>query len=207
MKSTHQVYLVPGFLGFANLGRLSYFGHVRRILTARFTELGLSARIHIVRTPPTASLPLRAARVVETIATTARRGGEPIHLIGHSSGGLDVRLLTAPGVGLPTTFDVEQLAARVRTVVTVSTPHHGTPLAAFFTTLRGQQLLQLLSLNTIYVLRFGHLPLSALLWMGSLVVRFGDLIADSELLDELFGRLLETSRWEDAARCEQCYAT
>jgi triacylglycerol lipase len=191
MRRTHHVYLVSGFLGFANLGRITYFGHVRRILTERFAALGLEARIHIVRTPPTASLPARAARVAEAIAATARHGGGPLHLIGHSSGGLDVRLLTAPGVELPTGVDVARLADRVRTVVTVSTPHHGTPLASFFTTLRGQQLLQLLSLNTLYVLTFGHLPLSALLWMGSLVVRFGDLVANSELLDELFGRLLE----------------
>jgi triacylglycerol lipase len=91
-------------------------------------------------------------------------------LIGHSSGGPDVRLLTAPGIGLPTAFDIERMAARVRTVVTVATPHHGTPLASFFTILRGQHLLQLLSLNTIYVLNSGHLPLAALLWMGSLIV-------------------------------------
>ena len=191
MRRTHHVYLVSGFLGFANLGRITYFGHVRRILTERFAALGLEARIHIVRTPPTASLPARAARVAEAIAATAQRGRGPLHLIGHSSGGLDVRLLTAPGVELPTGVDVVRLADRVRTVVTVSTPHHGTPLASFFTTLRGQQLLQLLSLNTLYVLTFGHLPLSALLWMGSLFVRFGDLVANSELLDELFGRLLE----------------
>jgi hypothetical protein len=182
---------VPGFLGFANLGRLTYFGHVGRILSERLAALGLKPHIHIVRTPPTASLPERAARVVETIDATAQRGGAPIHLIGHSSGGLDVRLLTAPGVGLPTTLDVERLAARVRTVVTVATPHHGTPLASFFTTLRGQHLLQLLSLNTIYVLNFGHLPLAALFWMGSLLVRFGGLVSNSDLLDELFGRLLE----------------
>ena len=102
-----------------------------------------------------------------------------------------MRLLTAPGVGLPTALDVERLAARVRTVVTVSTPHHGTPIASFFTTLQGQQLMQLLSLSTIYVLNFGHLPLAALLWMGSFFVRFGGLVAGSELLDELFGKLLE----------------
>jgi len=191
MRRTHHVYLVSGFLGFASLGRIAYFGHVRRILTERFAALGLEARIHVVRTPPTASLPTRAARVAEAIVATARHGGSPLHLIGHSSGGLDVRLLTAPGVELPTGVDVARLADRVRTVVTVSTPHHGTPLASFFTTLRGQQLLQLLSLNTLYVLTFGHLPLSALLWMGSLFVRFGDLVANSELLDELFGRLLE----------------
>ncbi len=191
MKQTHRIYLVPGFLGFANLGRITYFGHVRRILGAHFAALGLEAHIHIVRTPPTASLPARAARLAEVIDATARRGEAPLHLIGHSSGGIDVRLLTAPGVGLPTAVDLERLAARVRTVVTVATPHHGTPLASFFATLRGQQLLQLLSLNTIYVLEFGHLPLSALLWMASLGVRFGGFVANSQLLDELFGRLLE----------------
>ena len=191
MDRTHHVYLVPGFLGFANLGRITYFGHVQRILTARLAALGLDARIHIVRTHPTASLPTRAARVAETVARTAPRGDGPLHLIGHSSGGLDVRLLTAPEVALPTPLDVERLVARVRTVVTLSTPHHGTPLASFFTTLRGQQLLQLLSLLTIYMLHFGHLPLAGLLWMGSLFVRLGDLVANSELLDELFARLLE----------------
>jgi hypothetical protein len=191
MKQTHQIYLVPGFLGFASLGQITYFGHVRRVLGARFAALGHKAHIHIVRTPPTASLPARAARVAEVIDATVRRGEAPLDLIGHSSGGLDVRLLTAPGVGLPTGVDVERLAARVRTVVTISTPHHGTPLASFFTTLQGQRLLQLLSLNTIYLLSFGHLPLSALLWMASLVVRFGGLVAKSQVLDEVFGRLLE----------------
>jgi len=188
--STHDVYLVPGFLGFVNLGRITYFGHVRRVLDERLTALGLSARIHIVRTPPTASLPTRAARLAETIDKTAHRGAA-LHLVGHSSGGLDVRLLTAPGALLPTAVDVERLAARVRTVVTISTPHHGTPLASFFATLRGQQLLQILSLNTIYVLHFGHLPISALLWMGGMVLRYGNLVVNSELLDELFSRLLE----------------
>jgi hypothetical protein len=191
MERTHHIYLVPGFLGFANLGRITYFGHVGRILRERLTAAGLEPHIHIVRTSPTASLPARAARVLEMIDATAKRGAAPLHLIGHSSGGLDVRLLTAPGVALPTAIDVERLAARVRTVVTVATPHHGTPLASFFATLRGQQLMQLLSLNTIYVLSFGHLPLAALLWMGSLLVRFGGVIADSDVLDELFGRLLE----------------
>lgn len=191
MDRTHHIYLVPGFLGFANLGRITYFGHVRRFLTERLVALGVEPRIHIVGTPPTASLPARAARLAEAIDATAQRGGAPLHLIGHSSGGLDVRMLTAPGIGLPSALDVERLAARVRTVVTVTTPHHGTPLASFFTTLRGQQLLQLIALHTIYVLNFGHLPLAALLWMGGLLVRFGGLVADSDLLDELFGRLLE----------------
>lgn len=77
MGPTHHVYLVPGFLGFAHLGKLTYFGHVRRLLTERLTELGLEPRIHIVRTSPTASLPARAVRVAEVIHATAPRGGAP----------------------------------------------------------------------------------------------------------------------------------
>jgi triacylglycerol lipase len=186
----HHVYLVPGFLGFASLGRISYFGHVRRVLVRRCAALGIDARIHVVRTHPTTSMPTRASRLADTIAATAGDGDGPIHLIGHSSGGLDVRLLTAPDVALPTEVDVERLASRVRTVVTVSTPHHGTPLASFFTTLQGQRLLKLLAIGTIYVLHFGRLPLSALLWMGSIFARFDDRVVNNALLDELFGRLL-----------------
>ena len=186
----HHVYLVPGFLGFVNLGRLSYFGHMQRALAERFTAQSFAAKIHLVRTPPTASLPERAAHLADTIAATAPRRDAALHLIGHSSGGLDVRLLTAPGVRLPTEIHLERLAARVRTVVTISTPHHGTPLAAFFTTLRGQQLLQVLSLNTMYVLRFGHLPISALLRMGGTALRLGEQIVNSEMIGELFSRLL-----------------
>ena len=48
----HHVYLVPGFLGFASLGRISYFGHVRRVFAKRFAALGVDARIHVVRTHP-----------------------------------------------------------------------------------------------------------------------------------------------------------
>jgi hypothetical protein len=44
---------------------------VRRLLAARLAALGVDARIHVVRTHPTASLPRRAARVAETIAATA----------------------------------------------------------------------------------------------------------------------------------------
>ena len=186
----HHVYLVPGFLGFASLGRISYFGHVRRVLVERFAALGVDARIHVVHTHPTTSMPARASRLAETIAATAGDGDGPIHLIGHSSGGLDIRLVTAPDVALPTDVDVDRLAARVRTVVAVSTPHHGTPLASFFTTMQGQRLLKLLAVGTIYVLQFGRLPLSALLWMGSIFTRFDDRVVNNALLDELFSRLL-----------------
>lgn len=186
----HHVLLVPGFFGFTNLGDLRYFGHVRNALLERFAARGLPVSVEVVRTLPTASLPRRAARVAETLATLPGDGA-PVHLVGHSSGGLDLRLLTAPGVALPTESDVETLLARVRSVVTLTTPHHGTPLAAVFTGLLGQKLLQVLSLVTIYVLRFGHLPLTAVFKVGEVFALLdGPLGLEGALLDELYAQLL-----------------
>ncbi len=187
----HHVYLVPGFFGFANLGDLKYFGHVREFLLGAFTRRGLALRIDVVPTRPTASLPRRAERVLHTIAHTLDDDAGPVHLIGHSSGGLDVRLLLSPGISLPTDLDVERWVRQVRTAVTVATPHHGTPLAAFFTGLLGRQVLRALSLSTIYVLRFGSLPLTALVELGAAVARIDGMIGlNSALLDQVYDQLL-----------------
>jgi hypothetical protein len=188
-RERHAIYLIPGFFGFANLGRLRYFVHVDRFLGERCAERGIDARIHVVHTHPTASLPTRAALVVETVARTLRRN-ETAHVIGHSTGGVEARLVTAPGVELPTDVDVERVADRVRSVVGVSSPHHGTPLAAALTTRRGQQLLALLSLSTSYVLRFGHLPLSALVNVAALFAPSERRRREGTLFDDLSERLL-----------------
>jgi triacylglycerol esterase/lipase EstA (alpha/beta hydrolase family) len=190
MPGRDHVYLVPGFFGFTKLGEIRYFAHVLDFLRTRAPALGVRAETHVVRTHPTASLPERAARVVETIAETMGRDGA-VHLIGHSSGGLDVRLAVAPGVSLPSTVDAERVARRVRTVVTVATPHHGTPLASFFASLLGQRLLGFLSLWTAYVLRFGRLPISVVARLGTVYARLDDHVGlNIVLLDQLFGQLL-----------------
>jgi triacylglycerol lipase len=183
----HHIYLIPGFFGFANVGRLRYFLHVRQFLIERCAALGLDAEVEVVKTLPTSSLPTRATRVVEAISTNGRG---PVHLIGQSSGGLDARLVVTPGVTLPTEIDVERLAQRVRTVVTVSTPHYGSPLASFLAGLRGQKLLELLSVSTTYVLRFGSLPLNVLLQLANIFTGLDRVGANPTLLDELFQRLL-----------------
>ncbi len=188
MRATQYIYLVPGFFGFANLGELKYFGHVREFLLQRGAAAGLRVRVQVVKTHPTASMPVRAGRLLDTLAATARGRGD-IHLIGHSSGGLDCRLVMAPDVRLPTTVD-RRYMDRVRSVITVSTPHHGTPLASFLTGLLGQKLLHVLSLSTIYVLRFGRLPIAVLLELGGLLTRLDNAGMNSALLDELFGKLL-----------------
>jgi hypothetical protein len=143
-----------------------------------------------VRTHPTSSLPIRAARLADTVARTVRGRGSLVHLIGHSTGGLDARLFVAPGVSLPTSVEVERYAHRIRSVITVATPHFGTPLASALATLRGQQLLALLSLGTSYVLRFGYLPVSALMQLAD-VFRNSDLLGRRRtLIDEISQRLL-----------------
>ena len=189
-RERHTIYLIPGFFGFANLGRLHYFVHVDRFLRERCAARGVDARVHVVRTHPTASLPNRAALVIETLARSLRGPSEVAHLIGHSTGGVDARLATAPGVALPTDVDVARWAGRVRSVVGVSAPHHGTPLAAWLTTRRGQQLLALFSLATSYVLRFGHLPLSALLSLAAVFGREDRPRRKGTLFDDLSERLL-----------------
>jgi triacylglycerol lipase len=188
MSRVHVV-LVPGFFGFANLGDLAYFGHVHAFLSEAYAARHWAPVLHVVRTFPTASLPRRAACVLETIL---RDGADdaPIHLVGHSSGGLDCRLLLAPGVVLPASHDVEAIARRVTRVVTVATPHHGTPLASFFATRLGANLLEVLSLATMYALRLGRTPLTALLAVGTTYAQLDDLGPNSALLDQLFKDLL-----------------
>ncbi|MFL5318696.1 MAG: esterase/lipase family protein [Myxococcaceae bacterium] len=186
-----HVYLVPGFFGFANLGDLTYFGHVRSYLQEAFSALGLTAEVHAVKTHPTASIERRAARLLESIADTTGPSAGSIHLIGHSTGGLDARLFLSPNVQLPASMVPEPWAQRVKTLVTVSTPHHGTPLASFFQTVPGARLLQLLSLVTIHTLRLGSVPLAVLLKLGALFAKLDDLSpVNSPVLDQLFSQLL-----------------
>ncbi len=162
MSRPHHAVLIPGFFGFANLGDFTYFGHVVELLREVGPRLGLDGEPKVVRTDPTASLLRRAALLAEAVSKLldASGGEADVALIGHSSGGLDARLLMTPGISLPTSVDVERVAAHVRSVVTVATPHHGTPLAELFNSMLGASLLRILSLATIYTLRTGRLPIS-----------------------------------------------
>src|SRR6266568_3761047 len=125
MPIVHHVYLLPGFFGFVQFGRLVYFSHVREFLEGQLSELGLRVELHYVRVSPTASLRARAREVIDYVRATAPAGDAPIHFVGHSTGGLDARLIATPGVALGVD-GVEEYARRVRSVVTVSAPHHGT---------------------------------------------------------------------------------
>jgi triacylglycerol lipase len=184
----HHVVLVPGFFGFANLGDFAYFGHVRDFLADVGPSLGLDGDIHVALTEPTSSLQRRAALLAETASALLDVSGGQLSIIGHSSGGLDARLFVAPGAQLPTSVNVEACAAKVRAIVTVASPHHGTPLAQHFTSLFGQKLLALLSLSTVYTLRTGRLPISFVLRLARLLRRPG--ARPVGVVDQLFLQLL-----------------
>lgn len=157
----HRVYLIPGLFGFATLAGYDYFFHLEAAIEERFRARGIPLLMERVPSLPTASISQRAAMVARTIGRTAGQGG-PIHLIGHSSGGLDARLLLSPGNRLRLLPGEAAALARVTTCSCLNTPHYGTPLAGYFTTVAGTQLLYVLSLLTITTLSIGHLPLSVL---------------------------------------------
>ena len=108
------VVLVHGLFGFDRIGvpgvRFDYF----RGIAQHLDTLGCHA--HAVRLPPHASIPKRAKQLVEAIEALPH---ERIDLIAHSLGGLDARYALAH-LGL---------AKRVRSLVTIGTPHRGSPLA------------------------------------------------------------------------------
>jgi triacylglycerol lipase len=108
------VVLVHGLFGFDRIGipgaRFDYFRGIAKHLES------LGCHAHAVRLPASASVPDRARELVAAINALPH---PRIDLIAHSLGGLDARYALSH-LGL---------ATRVRSLVTVGTPHHGTPLA------------------------------------------------------------------------------
>lgn len=145
--AVHHVYLIPGFFGFSNLGEVHYFRAVRETLERNFSERGETMVAHGVKTFPTGSLTRRARRVLEAIAENRSvEEADQIHLVGHSTGGIDARLVASTARDLGYDELRAALAPKLRNVVCVSSPHHGTPLANFFSTLYGKKLLYLITL-------------------------------------------------------------
>lgn len=115
IREALPIVLVHGFAGFDELGvgqfRHAYFRGVRDRLA------GAGIDVRTVKLSPVASLRERAAELASQVH--AMKGGK-LHLVAHSMGGLDARLgLSSLG-----------LADRVATLVTLGTPHRGTPLAS-----------------------------------------------------------------------------
>ncbi len=115
------VVLVHGVCGFDALGlgrvRVDYFRGVAACLEAAGVDV-VTARL-----PPLASVPARAAALAALLDALPH---DRLSLIAHSMGGLDARWALADGAA----------ADRVDALITLGTPHRGTPVADLLARLR-----------------------------------------------------------------------
>jgi triacylglycerol lipase len=138
-KRTHVV-LIPGFGGFDALGQLEYYGGLTELFG---TVRADNEVLHYFDNFPTAAVVTRAQRLREYLAKRIARGeianSDEVTLIGHSTGGLDIRLLLSDLYELEKNrtsiradgVEVEPRALinHIRRVVFLSVPHWGTNIA------------------------------------------------------------------------------
>jgi triacylglycerol lipase len=201
--------------GFGRLASYDYFVHLERALVERLRAAGDEARTYVADVSPTASIRRRSAYFSDLVSRTDEEVGREgiIHLVGHSTGGLDARLIATPYAALPHTLDPRPWLPRLASVTTINTPHFGTPLASFFATVSGQRMLEALSALTFIGLSLGSPPLAA---ASTLVVAFARvdraLGLDVAILDRAIDALLrvlddarsrEVRQYLDAIRSDQ----
>lgn len=158
MTTTSHIVLVPGFGGFDALGQVEYYTGTTEQFRAwqraddpqRTAPLDARRRatLHYFHNSPTAGVPTRAALLKQFLAKKLARNeiqaGERIALVGHSTGGLDIRqlLLSLSGELAPSKVDgsdkTEQsvhgqsLLRHIERVVFLSVPQRGTNIADWF---------------------------------------------------------------------------
>ena len=133
-----HVVLIPGFAGFDALGQLEYYGGITPLF-----ETGLAGNqvLHYFDNFPTAAVVTRATRLRSYLAKRIARGEiairDEVTLVGHSTGGLDIRwllwdlhhrkdpIVVDGGV----TVEPGKILRCVRRVVFLSVPHWGTNIA------------------------------------------------------------------------------
>src|SRR6266404_7056402 len=136
MQTPDVVVLIPGFLGFSRFGGFYYFADRLVAVLRGLLEEGLRRPVPVVpcTTLPTDSLARRQRFLVDyldTLCTKTLTGVRRVHLVGHSTGGVDVQLLACTTTLGGASWDAraQVLRRRIASVVTISAPHHGTGLA------------------------------------------------------------------------------
>jgi hypothetical protein len=171
-----HIVLVPGFVGFDVLGQLEYYVGTTRLFqtwSAAHAAPGVEPVLHYFDNFPTASVATRAYRLRRLLETKIARGeiarGDHLSLVGHSTGGLDIRQLladlhAAPAAGRFVDGPAPPSALAVATspaeqgvqvapqdilsperkirIAFLSTPHHGTTIADFLTREEHRRLIQ-----------------------------------------------------------------
>lgn len=193
--SKRLVFLVPGFFGFTSIGALSYFEDVEQELSRALRRRRAEARIIRCETQPTASIPRRADALRRQVIANGGLRARELHFIGHSTGGLDVRMLLTPGVKIARGNTAERIAKSTRTAISVCTPHHGTPLANHFLTIQGQTLL--LVLSALATSGQGRRAVLAAAKAIAMIARLDDCLGQSEgALDRISESVLRKMRFD-----------
>lgn len=108
----YPIVLAHGLFGFANIGPLDYWYGIPPVLEAQ----GRNVYVSVV--DPVQTSDVRGAQLVANIETAKQMfGAQKVIVIGHSQGGLDARWAAAN--------DPDSIAA----VITIATPHRGSPVA------------------------------------------------------------------------------
>jgi triacylglycerol lipase len=118
---TRIVFLVPGFFGFTSVGAMSYFRGRGPGARPRLRRRGVEARIVRCISQPTASIPRRADVLRRQVLRSGGLRAAELHFVGHSTGGLDVRMLLAPGVKIASGDSEERIARLTKTAICVTT--------------------------------------------------------------------------------------
>jgi triacylglycerol esterase/lipase EstA (alpha/beta hydrolase family) len=184
-----HIYLVPGFFGFSQLGALNYFHRVKETLDTLLRKRNIHAKIVECKTQPTGSIKFQADRLIQEVIDSGGLDADDIHFVGHSTGGLNARLLVTPGVRLLDSHVEDRIGEKTRSVITVAAPHYGTPLASFFTSFQGRNTLQILTLLATTTSGRRTIFLASRL-LGA-VAHIDDVLGkDQTFLDELLEKLL-----------------
>ena len=152
--------MIPGLFGFDQLLETRYFGHLEQELKKQFQTAGIALSIHIIAPPPTASIRHRSRIIAKSLdkilsEEEPQEKTRPIYLLGHSTGGIDLRLLLSPAHELGLKNLELNFLPRVQALLCMNTPHYGTPLATYFASVSGSQLLYGLSFMTVLSLALG----------------------------------------------------
>ncbi|AKF04817.1 esterase/lipase family protein [Sandaracinus amylolyticus] len=125
------IVLVPGFLGFESIFNVHYFAELvaKQLADTLRDEHGIATEVQVSRTLPAARLDRRRERLVSSLRAylRGRRRTPRIHLVGHSTGGLDAYAL-ATGLHPSDAPDEPAIREHIRTVVTLGAPMCGTSI-------------------------------------------------------------------------------
>lgn len=137
-----HIILIPGFGAFDALGQVEYYSGITKLFTNWQHKTHTPVTLHYFDNLPTAAVTTRAAKLRQYLAKRIARGEildkDGIVLVGHSTGGLDIRQLIWDlhqdenrhfAIDSGQIADSHTIRQRIAGVVFLSVPHWGTNIA------------------------------------------------------------------------------